>query len=136
MSYVSYFCCLCYVVFNSVLKCCTNLHKKNVFRAFLSYIFGSSESWSDKVKLLCNKSYGEIERKVLNAKARMWWWFKKATEMIRTDSWYLIGIHALCIKLANNLCCFKHRRCFGNFFRFVLIILNYLLFSVWYLFRS
>ena len=48
------------------------LTQKNVFRGFLSYIFGSFRSWGSKVKLLRNKSHGEIERKKLNAKAWMW----------------------------------------------------------------
>ena len=48
------------------------LLKKTVFRGFLSYIFSSSRSWSSKVKLLRNKSHGEIERKDLNSKSWSW----------------------------------------------------------------
>ena len=48
------------------------LTQKNCISGLFELFFASFRSWSSKVKLLRNKSHGEIERKKLNAKAWMW----------------------------------------------------------------
>ena len=53
------------------------LTQKNCISGLFELYFWFFQSWSSKVKLLRNKSHGEIERKELNEKSRRQRWLKE-----------------------------------------------------------
>lgn len=103
---------------------CDRFFSNRRSRQFLDRCFkmGSSEIWSDKLKLLHNKAHRDTEKTELNAKLRRCRWHKERQRwgvQISANFWDKCFMHKSLIKLANNLSCSTYQRCLRAFHYFV-----------------